>query len=194
MFEESWLVNYNTDNFFYLKGVVDKLFSDLSLQINYNAENDSNYSHKLSINKGKETIGFMCELNKKILNKYSLDTKIYYAEIDISKIDISKINTKYKEVSKFPSSRRDVSMILDSKINFDEIKRLSFSVDKNILKEVNLFDVYQDKSMGNDKKSYAISFMFNDFKKTLTDKHIDQVMKKIIDGFIKELNAQIRDK
>ena len=48
--------------------------------------------------------------------------------------------------------------------------------------------------MGNDKKSYAISFMFNAFKKTLTDKHIDQVMKKIIDGFIKELNAQIRDK
>ena len=129
-----------------------------------------------------------------MLNKYSLDTKVYYAEIDISKIDVSKINTKYKEVSKFPSSRRDVSMILDSKINFDEIKRLSFSVNKNILKEVNLFDVYKDKSIGNDKKSYAVSFMFNDYRKTLTDKHIDQVMKKIMDKFIKELNAQIRDK
>jgi len=85
-------------------------------------------------------------------------------------------------------------MILDSKINFDEIKRLSFSVDKNILKEVDLFDVYKDNSIGNDKKSYAVSFMFNDFRKTLTDKHIDQVMKKIMDKFIKELNAQIRDK
>ena len=194
VFEESWLVNYNTDNFFYLKGVVDKLFNDLSLEVNYNAKNDSNYSQKLLIRKGKETIGFMCELNKKMLNKYSLDTKVYYAEIDISKIDISKINTKYKEVSKFPSSRRDVSMILDSKINFDEIKRLSFSVDKNILKEVNLFDVYKDKSIGNDKKSYAVSFIFNDFRKTLTDKHIDQVMTKMMDKFIKELNAQIRDK
>ena len=55
-------------------------------------------------------------------------------------------------------------------------------------------DSYKDKSIGNDKKSYAVSFVFNDFKKTLTDKHIDQVMKKIIDGFNKELNAQIRDK
>ncbi|MFL2628462.1 MAG: hypothetical protein ACJ0OQ_01700 [Candidatus Marisimplicoccus sp.] len=97
-------------------------------------------------------------------------------------------------MSKFPSTRRDISMIVDSKVSFDVIQKLSFDIEKNILKEVNLFDVYKDKSMNNDKKSYAISFIFNDSKKTLTDKHIDQVMKKIMNKFNKDLNAQIRDK
>jgi len=85
-------------------------------------------------------------------------------------------------------------MIVDSNVTFDNIRKLSFDIEKNILKEVNLFDVYKDKSMGNDKNSYAVSFVFNDSKKTLTDKHIDQVMKKIINRLDKDLKAQIRDK
>ena len=85
-------------------------------------------------------------------------------------------------------------MIVDSKVTFDNIEKLAFDIEKNILKEVNLFDVYKDKSMSNDKESYAISFIFNDSKKTLTDKHINQVMKRIMNKFTKDLNAQIRDK
>ena len=85
-------------------------------------------------------------------------------------------------------------MIVDSKITFEDIKKISFDTDKNILQEVNLFDVYKDKSMNNNEISYAVSFIFNDSRKTLTDKHIDQVMKKIMNKFNKDLNAQIRDK
>ncbi|MEC9065076.1 MAG: hypothetical protein VX810_00645, partial [Bacteroidota bacterium] len=77
---------------------------------------------------------------------------------------------------------------------FEDIKKISFDTDKNILQEVNLFDVYKDKSMNNNEISYAVSFIFNDSRKTLTDKHIDQVMKKIMNKFNKDLNAQIRDK
>ena len=194
VFDESWLINDKTDNFFYLKGVIGKLLNDLSLKAKLEAKNDSNYSNKLIIAKGKDTIGFIGEVNKQTLNNYSINTKVCYAEIDISKIEIFKSAIKYKEISKFPSSRRDVSMIVDSKTTFHDIKKLSFGIDKNILKEVNLFDVYKDKSMNNDKKSYAVSFIFNDSKKTLTDKHIDQVMKKIMNKFNKDLNAQIRDK
>ena len=85
-------------------------------------------------------------------------------------------------------------MIVDSKVTFNKIEKLSFDIDKNILKEVNLFDVYKDESMDKNKKSYAISFIFNDSKKTLTDKHIDQIMEKIMNKFSKDLNAQIRDR
>ena len=194
VFEESWQINDKTDNFFYMKGVVTRLLSDLSLNTKFTAKNDSNYSEKLIITKGKDIIGFIGKVNKQTLNSYSINTMVCYAEIDLSKIDISKNVIKYKEISKFPSSRRDISMIVDSKITFEDIKKISFDTDKNILQEVNLFDVYKDKSMNNNEISYAVSFIFNDSRKTLTDKHIDQVMKKIMNKFNKDLNAQIRDK
>ena len=194
VFDESWLNNNQIDNFFFLKGVLSKLCNNLSLKVKFTSKNDSNYSTKLIIIKGKDEIGFIGEVNKKLLNNYSLNTKVCYAEIDLSKIEMFNSNIKYKEISKFPSSRRDISMIVDSKVTFDNIKKLSFDIEKNILKEVNLFDVYKDKSMDNDKKSYAVSFIFNDSKKTLTDKDLDQVMKKIMNRFDKDLKAQIRDK
>ncbi len=194
IFNESWLINDKTDNFFYLKGVINKLLNDLSLKTKFSVKNDPNYTEKIIITKGKDTIGFLGKVNKRILNNYSVNPEVCYAEIDISSFDISKSAIKYKEISKFPSSRRDISMIVNSKVTFNKIKELSFGIDKNILKEVNLFDVYKDKSMDKNKKSYAVSFIFNDSKKTLTDSHIDQVMKKIMNKFSKDLGAQIRDK
>ena len=194
IFNESWLNKDQIDNFYYIKGLIKRLCNDLSLKVKFISKNDSNYSKKLLIIKGKDTIGCIGEINKNLLNNYSINTKVWYAEINLSKIDIKNNVIKYKEISKFPSSRRDISMIVDSKVTFDNIEKLAFDIEKNILKEVNLFDVYKDKSMSNDKESYAISFLFNDSKKTLTDKHIDQVMKKIMNRFTKDLNAQIRDK
>ena len=195
IFNESWLNKDQIDNFYYIKGLIKRLCNDLSLKVKFMSKNDSNYSKKLLIIKGRDTIGCIGEINKNLLNNYSINTaEVCYAEINLSKIDIKNNVIKYKEISKFPSSRRDISMIVDSKVTFDNIEKLAFDIEKNILKEVNLFDVYKDKSMSNDKESYAISFLFNDSKKTLTDKHIDQVMKKIMNRFTKDLNAQIRDK
>ncbi len=194
IFNESWLIEDKTDNFFYLKGVINKLLNDLSLKTKFSVKNDPNYTEKIIITKGKDIIGFLGKVNKRILNNYSVNSEVCYAEIDISSFDISKSAIKYKEISKFPSSRRDISMIVDSKVTFNKIEKLSFDIEKNILKEVNLFDVYKDESMDKNKKSYAISFIFNDSKKTLTDKHIDQIMKKIMNKFSKDLNAQIRDR
>ena len=195
IFNESWLNKDQIDNFYYIKGLIKRLCNDLSLKVKFISKNDSNYSKKLVIIKGKDEIGCIGEINKNLLNNYSINTaEVCYAEINLSKIDIKNNVIKYKEISKFPSSRRDISMIVDSKVTFDNIEKLAFDIEKNILKEVNLFDVYKDKSMSNDKESYAISFLFNDSKKTLTDKNIDQVMKKIMNRFTKDLNAQIRDK
>jgi len=195
IFNQSWLNKDQIDNFYYIKGLIKRLCNDLSLKVKFMSKNDSNYSKKLLIIKGRDTIGCIGEIHKNLLNNYSINTaEVCYAEINLSKIDIKNNVIKYKEISKFPSSRRDLSMIVDSKVTFDDVEKLAFDIEKNILKEVNLFDVYKDKSMSNDKESYAISFLFNDSKKTLTDKHIDQVMKKIMNRFTKDLNAQIRDK
>jgi phenylalanyl-tRNA synthetase beta chain len=85
-------------------------------------------------------------------------------------------------------------MILDDNINFDAIKNLAFNVENKILKDVNLFDEFKGKNIGDDKKSFAVSFTFNDSKKTLTDKLIDKIMLKLSDKYKTDLGAVIRDK
>ena len=85
-------------------------------------------------------------------------------------------------------------MILDDNINFEAIKNLAFNVENKILKDVNLFDEYKGKNIEDNKRSFAVSFTFNDSKKTLTDKLIDKIMLKLSDKYKTDLGAVIRDK
>ena len=85
-------------------------------------------------------------------------------------------------------------MILDKNVSFEYIKNLAYKEENKILKEINLFDEYKDKKIGKDKKSFAISFTFNDSKKTLTDKVIDKIMIKLSKKIKSDFGAVIRDK
>jgi phenylalanyl-tRNA synthetase beta chain len=98
----------------------------------------------------------------------------------------------YKEVSKFPAVRRDLSMLLDQQIKFEDLKRIALKTEKYLLKEVNVFDVYQGDKLPENKKSYALSFTLQDEEKTLEDKQIDAIMQKLIANFGKEVGAEIR--
>jgi phenylalanyl-tRNA synthetase beta chain len=85
-------------------------------------------------------------------------------------------------------------MILDDNINFEAIKNLAFNVENKILKDVNLFDEFKGKNIADKKKSFAVSFIFNDSNKTLTDKLIDKIMLKLSEKYKTDLGAIIRDK
>ena len=127
----------------------------------------------------------------------SLDVKqdVYYAEIDIKHL-LKAISTthKVKAISKFPSSRRDLALVIDEQINFDQIETIARKTDKKILKEIGLFDVYKDKKrLGEGKKSYAVSFIFENLEKTLNDKEIEKVMGKMQKQFESELGAVVRN-
>src|SRR5690606_1137052 len=98
----------------------------------------------------------------------------------------------YKEVSKFPAVRRDLSMLIDSGITFEQLKRIALKAERNLLKQVDVFDVYQGDKLPEGKKSYALSFILQDEEKTLTDKQIDAVMQKLILNLEKESGAEIR--
>ena len=99
---------------------------------------------------------------------------------------------KYKPVSKFPEVERDFALLLDEKVKFEDIKRLAFKTEKQYLKEVSIFDVYQDEKLGDGKKSYAVSFTFQNSEKTFTDKEIDKIMNNLRIQFEQKLGAQIR--
>ena len=101
--------------------------------------------------------------------------------------------TKYKEVSKFPAVRRDLALLLDKKTAFAELESIALRSDKNLLKEVNLFDVYEGDKLPEGKKSYALSFIFRDEEKTLTDKVVDKAILKIFKSLEHQLNVELRD-
>lgn len=99
---------------------------------------------------------------------------------------------KYHEIPKYPTVKRDFALLLDEQITFKEIHGLAFQAERNLLKEITLFDVYTGKNLPEGKKSYAISFTLQDNTKTLTDKQIDRIMSKLQNSFTQKLGASLR--
>lgn len=99
---------------------------------------------------------------------------------------------KFHDIPKYPEVRRDLALLVDSTVGFESIYHLALQTEKSLLKNVNLFDVYEGKNLPAGKKSYAISFVIQDATKTLTDVQIDKIMGKLQANFEKELGAQLR--
>ncbi|MBC7919517.1 MAG: phenylalanine--tRNA ligase subunit beta [Ferruginibacter sp.] len=96
------------------------------------------------------------------------------------------------EIAKFPEVRRDLSLVIDQRVTFEEIRTLALKQERSLLRAVNVFDVYEGENIGPDKKSYSVSFILQDDRQTLTDQVIDRTMQKLMTSFEKELNAVIR--
>ncbi len=195
IFKENWISKYSKNNFYYLKGVAENLLRQLNISnIRYEINNNDLFEYRLNIYSNKKIIGFLGELNSDYTQEFSLEQKIHMLNIDLDNIKMRSLNIKHQELSKFPSSRRDLSMLLNDEISFDAIKELAFKLENKILIDVNLFDEYKGKNIEDKKKSFAVSFTFNDSKKTLTDKVIDKIMMNLTDKYKTELGAVIRDK
>ena len=134
------------------------------------------------------------KLKKSLLNKFGIDQDVYYGHIEWDAIlsIIKKNSIKFRELPKYPAVKRDLALLVDSGVRFRQISDLAFRSERNLLKSVNLFDVYESESLGKNKKSYAVSFVIQDELKTLTDKNIDKVIDNFIRVFEKELGAQVR--
>jgi len=188
----------NTDekaSFFDLKGMVDGILDRLNikkLQIRDVAAGA--FSYGLTYAKGEQVYVDFGVIDKKVLKMTDVQGEVLYADFNWDLILKSTVKNKiiYKEVSKFPSVRRDLAILVDEGVSFLSLKSIAEKTEKKILREVNVFDVYQGDKLPKGKKSYALSFIFQDEEKTLTDKQIDLVIQKFILNFEKELDAEIR--
>ena len=99
---------------------------------------------------------------------------------------------KFTDIPKFPAVRRDLALLLDQNTTFEQIFKVAKQTEKGLLKDVNLFDVYEGKNLPEGKKSYAVSFILQDDNKTLTDKDIEKIMNKLQTNFEKEFGATLR--
>lgn len=197
IWKESWLVSKkcSPSPYHYLKAIVENVFAKSGLQaIKYDEGNHPAFDFGLTFKKG-QSIGHIGQVKESILKLFGIKQPVLFANIDWdSLLQLKpKKNVAYQAVSKFPSVRRDLALVVDNSINFIDIELIANKVGKKILNSVNLFDVYKnDDQLGEGKKSYAVSFTFENPEKTLKDQEIDLIMNKLINEFERQLNASIR--
>jgi phenylalanyl-tRNA synthetase beta chain len=192
---EGWNSKSEKVDFYNLKSAVDLIINRLNIKGLSSTESSSpEFSFGISYRKGEKILVEFGSVSKKSLKKLDISSDVLYADFDWDQIMRSVRNNKitYTEVSKFPSVRRDLSMLLNKDISFEQLKQIAFKTERSLLKEVNVFDVYVGDKLPEGKKSYALSFLLQDEDKTLTDKQIDAFMQKLILNFEKQVGAEIR--
>ncbi len=194
---ESWLVSEEKAVSFYtLKAQVLNVLNRLGLNgFQESAIQNEVLTYGLSYHRGPQTLVDFGKIKRSILKEMGIKTEVFYADFNWDNIlkALKKHKIEYKALNKFPTSRRDLALVIDKKIKFSDIVIKARKTDKKLLKEINLFDVYEDtEKLGRDKKSYAVSFTFEDPSKNLKDKEIDKIMNKLISTYENELGAVIR--
>ena len=131
---------------------------------------------------------------KKQLKAFDIDADVFYADLFWDKIlrQIKSNDITYADLPKYPEVKRDLALLLDKSIEFEQIEDIAFQTERKLLKRVVLFDVYEGKGIEEGKKSYAVNFTLQDTEKTLEDRQIDNVMSRLIKAFTEKLNATIR--
>ena len=195
VFEENWNVNFSVSEFFYLKGIISNVLDLLKInEFDEEYFNNTFFSEAVKYKIKDIKLIEMGLVQNNLLKEYDINAPVYIAEFywkNILKVAY-KTPLIYKNVSKQPSSRRDFSLLIDESVDFNSIKNIAFKTDNNILKSVNLFDYYIGKEIPSGKKSYGVSFDFQDKKRTLTDKEIDLIMEKLFVNLQEEIKAELR--
>ena len=190
-----WINDLNITGFFYLKGIITNLLKNLGFDSYiFDSLNSDFFSEGLSISLDNKEIGNFGLVNKNIRSSFGIEEEVYATIINIDLLEKFNFINKFKikEISKFPNIQRDFSILIDKEVSFKSIVDLSNKTEKNILKSIELFDVYEGEKIPNDKKSYGIRFTFLDNRKTLTDNYVDRIMNKLKIQFENKFNAQLR--
>ena len=192
--QESWTNAQKPSDFFLFKGYVEAILSRLGIQKVQNQPVTSDvFSEGIAIGFGQDTLVELGVVKKSITKHFGIKQEVFFADFNwaiILKLISNKI--KYTEIPKYPEVRRDLALLIDQNISYGSIYDIARQTEKSLLKDVNLFDVYEGNNLPEGKKSYALSFTIQDNSKTLTDAQIDKIMSKLQNNFEKELGASLR--
>ena len=196
--EGSWAHADEQSSFYELKAYVMNIFTRLGVNpgIVVVEKSDNNVFGKalaLKARSGK----VLCEMGTvchKLLKKMDIEQDVFYADINWNNLmrAIKKNETLYHDISKFPSVSRDLALLIDKNVEFEQIEQIARQTEKKLLKSVELFDVYEGKNLPEGKKSYAVNFILQDETKTLNDKQIEAIMTKLINNLKQKLGAELR--
>ena len=196
--EGSWTHPDEQSSFYELKGYVLNIVKRLGVNpgIMVCEHSDNNVFGKALVLKTRAG-KVLCEMGTvchKILKKMDIDQDVFFADLNWDNLmrAVKKNETLYHDISKFPSVSRDLALLIDKSVQFEQIEQIARQTEKKLLKSVELFDVYEGKNLPAGKKSYAVNFILQDETKTLTDKQIEAIMNKLINNLKQKLGAELR--
>lgn len=192
---ESWHGVQKNSSYYNIKSMVENLLKKAGVK-KYETVFDAkgNLLNQTHISVQQKSLVTFGGVDAKTRKPFDLNDEVWFADIhwdNLCEVALNK-SLKLQPVSAFPAVRRDLALELDKKITYAEIEKLARKTEQQLLKEINVFDVYEGDKMAEGKKSYAISFILQNADKTLTDEEIDGTMNKLIKTFEKELGASLR--
>ena len=194
---ESWMTEQQEVSFFHMKGMVESILEKLGFSpLRFKKEETENeiFTQVLRYKLKKQVIAEVGMVHEGLLKRFDIENPVFYGDLRWDRLVRLAENhaVEYQEISKYPEVRRDLALLVDQNVRFDQIEALAYQSERKVLKNVSLFDVYQGEKLGQNKKSYAVSFILQDEKQTLKDKQIDKIMDKLMRAYKEKLGAEIR--
>ncbi|MFY8213433.1 MAG: phenylalanine--tRNA ligase subunit beta [Flavobacterium sp.] len=191
---ENWTQASKASDFFLLKGYIEAILTRLGIDKAKTKPLQSDvFAEGVQYVIGNETLVEFGAVKKSILKYFDIKQEVLYADINwnlVLKLVSTKL--KFQDIPKFPEVRRDFSLLIDETVSFEAIYQVARQTEKTLLKNIQLFDVYQGDNLPEGKKSYAVSFILQDNQKTLTDEQIDAVMGNLQQKLTTELGVSLR--
>ena len=184
-------------DFYTLKGMIENILEAINVnhyEVEKETKNASYHPGRCANMKvGIDIIATLGEVHPEVLDNYMISQRAYLAEVNITKlVKYAKANKKYTEVPKFPAVERDIAVIVDEQVEVGQIEKIVTKKAKKLLESMQLFDIYRNEKLGENKKSVAYSLIFRDKNKTLSDEEINSTMESIICELEKALGAELR--
>ena len=194
----SWAHADEAASFYELKAYVENIL--VRLGVNPGAivteQSDNDIFGKALVIKARsgKTIAELGIVAHKLLKQMDIAQDVFFADINWNNLmrAVKKNEVLYHDISKFPSVSRDLALLIDKSVQFEQIEQIARQSEKKLLKSVELFDVYEGKNLPEGKKSYAVNFILQDETKTLNDKQIEAIMNKLIANLKQKLGAELR--
>lgn len=193
---ETWRQKTQSTDYFALKSFVNLVLQRLGISgLQETTFSNAQFAYAMRYHRGAQVLVEFGKVQGKLRKKMGVKQDVYFADFQWDNIikSLKTVKVGYEEISKYPSVRRDLALVVDTAVKFGDIASLAQKSAKKLLTGVNLFDVFEDETkLGAGKKSYAVSFIFEDKEKTLQDKDIDRTMSELISIYETKLGALIR--
>jgi phenylalanyl-tRNA synthetase beta chain len=194
---DNWADMQQPTSFFQLKSIAENMLIRMGFnlrQLVITPSDNELFAEGIRYHHANKLVMELGVISGKITKQFGLENPIYFANISWESVLAKRKAHKviFEELPKFPSVRRDLALLIGKEVKFRQIEELAFKTERKILREINLFDVYEGKGIPEGKKSYAVSFILRDDLQTLNDKQIDKTMQKLVDAYERDLGAQLR--
>jgi phenylalanyl-tRNA synthetase beta chain len=195
--EEDWLKQPEDLNFFFLKNFLENILRKSGISFTTQtciSENDTMLLNKLFYFYNEQLVAIIGEVNPKILKYFDIKKQVYYAEVEVAILfsEYLKKNTLYTPVASNPFVKRDLALVVDKNVTYQQLERVATQFGSRHIKKVSLFDVYEGDKLPEGKKQYAMNFVLQHPDKTLTDEEINKIMDKLVGAFERECGAKLR--